>query len=132
MNKVILKGKDWVKVFVNTKVYSMNTIYSAAYIFLDKAYFYLDGNNRNAVYVWLFPKNKEDDLVLLAKDFLNELINYANYYSNLKVNAEAVKLLMQRALFSVTPSLAKEAEEKEIEDLIKELEDEEKKSEKKK
>jgi hypothetical protein len=33
---------------------------------------------------------------------------------------------MQRALFSTSPSLVQEAEEKEIEDLIKELEEEEK------
>jgi len=37
-----------------------------------------------------------------------------------------MKVLLQRALFSASPSIVKEAEEKEIENLIKELEAEEK------
>jgi len=37
-----------------------------------------------------------------------------------------MKVLLQRALFSASPSIVKDAEEKEIENLIKELEAEEK------
>ena len=37
-----------------------------------------------------------------------------------------MKVLLQRALFSASPSIVKEAEDKEIENLIKELEAEEK------
>ena len=66
------------------------------------------------------------DLQKLALDYSDELLNYAHYFSSLKTNAENMKVLLQRALFSASPSIVKEAEEKEIENLIKELEAEEK------
>lgn len=126
MQRFITKTKDGVKLLIDQKVYALPTIYSAAYIFLDKAYVYLDKEKEKTV-VWLFPKNKKANLDILGKEFLNELINYSHYFSSLKANAEAIKMLMQRALFSASPSLVQEAEEKEIQDLISELEEEEKK-----
>lgn len=127
MQKFLTKGKDWVKLIVDIRVYPLSTVYSSAYVFLDKAYIYLDKDSKEKVAVWLFPKAKKENLNKLGMDFYNELINYAHYFSSLKTNAETVKLLLQRALFSAAPSLVKEAEEKEIQDLIKELEEEEKK-----
>lgn len=125
MEKILAKGKDWVKLTVDTKVYSLSTVYSAGYVFLDTAYLYLDKNSKGKLLVWLFPKNKKTNLDKLGMDFCNELLNYAHYNSRLKANAEAVKMLMQRALFSAAPSMVQEAEEEEIKDLIKELEQEE-------
>jgi hypothetical protein len=131
-----MKGKfqkvdGWVKVLVQTRVYGLQTVYSAGYVMMDKAYFYLDMDGKDAVAVWLKPKGKAD-LDQLAMDFCQELLNYAHYFASLKVNAESMKLLLQRALFSAAPSMVKEAEEKEIQDLIKELEQEEEKENKKK
>ncbi len=76
--------------------------------------------------VWLKPKKETKDLEKLALEFSDELLNYAHYFSTLKINADNMKTLLQRALFSASPSIVKEAEEKEIENLIKELEQEEK------
>jgi His-Xaa-Ser system protein HxsD len=127
MHHIINKGKNWVKLAIDTRVYSLATVYSSGYVFLDRVYIYLDkDNNKNGVNVWLFPKNKKENLNTLGMDFYNELLNYAHYFSSLRANAEVVKLLTQRAFFSAAPSLVKEEEEKEIEDLIKELEEEEK------
>ncbi|MCF7888079.1 MAG: hypothetical protein K9L76_02245 [Candidatus Omnitrophica bacterium] len=128
MKANIKKGKDWVKLTVNSSVYPLTTIYSAGYIFLDKAYIYLDKETKNKIAVFIYPKKKSQNLDKIAGEFYNELLNYAHYYTSLKANADAVKMLMQRALFSAEPSLAKEAEEEEIADLIKELEEEEDKS----
>ena len=80
------------------------------------------------VAVWLKPKSEKHDLQKLGLEFSDELLNYAHYFSSLKANAENMKVLLQRALFSASPSIVKEAEEKEIENLIKELEAEEKKA----
>jgi hypothetical protein len=98
---------------------------------MDKAYIYLDSEGPEAVAVWLRPKVKGANLETLAGEFCQELLNYAHYFTSLKANAETVKILLQRALFSAAPSLVQEAEEKEIQDLIKELEAEEKKDVKK-
>lgn len=131
MKKALSIGKDYVKLSVDNTLYPLTTIYAAGYVFLDKACVYLDKDSQDKIAVWLFPKEKKENLRKLGMDFYNELINYAHYFSSLKANNEAIKLLLQRALFSVAPSLVKESEEKEIDDLIKDLEEEEKKAKKK-
>ena len=128
--KKFIKADGWVKVPVQTKAYPLQAIYSAGYVFMDKAYLYLDLEAKDKVVVWLKPKAKAG-LDKLAMEFCQELLNYAHYFSSLKVNAESTKLLLQRALFSAAPSMVKEAEEKEIQDLIKELEQEEEKESRK-
>ncbi|MBL7197603.1 MAG: hypothetical protein ISS47_05850 [Candidatus Omnitrophica bacterium] len=132
MQKFIKKENNSVKLLVDSKVYSLSTIYSAGYVFLDRAYVYLDKDNKGKIIVWLFPKNKKENLDKLGMEFYNELLNYAHYFSSLKVNNDVLKTLIQRALFSTSPSLVQEAEEKEIQDLVKELEEEEKKETNKK
>lgn len=116
---------NWVKVPVNLKVYPLQAIHSSGYAFMDRAHVRLEEEKKDVVAVWLNPKNDTKDLQKLALDFSDELLNYAHYFSSLKVNAENMKVLLQRALFSASPSIVKEAEEKEIENLIKELEAEE-------
>lgn len=118
-----------VELRVNPDIYSKETVFAAGYIFLDKAYVLVD-RDKDAIIVCLYPQHKDADLKKIGLDFYNELLNYAHYFSRAKANAEAVKNIMQRALFSASPSLLREAEDKEIEDLIKELDEEEKNEEK--
>ena len=132
MKNEATEKKGWIKLSVDSKVYPLATIYSAGYVFLDRAYIYLDREKGDKIAIWLLSKNKKGSQNNLKGDFLNELLNYAHYFNSLKANAEAMKMLMQRALFSAAPSLVQESEEKEIEDLIKELEKEEKTEGKKK
>lgn len=121
----------WIKLIVNKEIYSLQTIYSAGYVFMDKAYLYLDMEGDQEIAIWLKPKEKDVDLNILGCQFMEELLNYAHYFSSLEKNAETTKLLLQRALFSAAPSLVHEAEDEEIQALIKELEEEEKKKESK-
>lgn len=107
-------------VSVNPEVYSLPTIYSAAYVFLDKAYFVLD-KDVNKILVYIKPKDKTDP-ERLGMEFHNELLNYANYSNRVNENNEIIKMIVQRALLSADTSLAQDMEDKEIEDLIKELE----------
>jgi His-Xaa-Ser system protein HxsD len=109
---------------VNAEIYSKETIFAVGYVFLDKAYILLDTDKNNIV-IYLYPQQKDMDLKKLCLEFCNELLNYAHYFSRAEKNAEAIKVIMQRALFSAAPSLVQDAEEKEIEDLITELEEEE-------
>ena len=120
------KEDGWIKVPVNLKVYPLQSIHSSGYAFMDRAHVRLEEEKKDHIAVWLKPKNQNQDLQKLALEFSDELLNYAHYFSSLKTNAENMKMLLQRALFSASPSIVKEAEEKEIENLIKELEAEEK------
>ena len=126
-----ISKENFVKITVNPKVYSLQTIYAAGYVFLDRSYILLDQDEKKNIEVYLFPQKKRQDLKRLGFEFCNELLNYSHYFSRAKANAETVKTIMQRALFSASPSLAEEAEEKEIQDLIKELEEEEEKEKEK-
>ncbi|TRZ51831.1 MAG: hypothetical protein D4S01_03985 [Dehalococcoidia bacterium] len=112
---------------VSSKAYTLSSIYAAGYVFLERAYIILD-NEKDSFLVYLYPQKDKKNLQRLALDFYNELLNYSHYFSRLKANAESIKILMQRALFSASPALAQEAEEKEISQLIKELEEEDDKA----
>jgi His-Xaa-Ser system protein HxsD len=121
------KTDDWVKVPVSLKVYPLQSVHSAGYAFMDRAHVKIEEEKKDVV-VWLKSKDQNKDLQKLALEFSDELLNYAHYFSSLKTNAENMKILLQRALFSASPSIVKEAEDQEIENLIKELEAEEKQS----
>ena len=131
MQHFMKKGKGYIKLTINPKLYSLSTVYSSGYVFLDKAFIYLDKDKKNNITVWLFPKSKKENLEKLGLEFYNELLNYAHYFTSLKANADVIKTLLQRALFSSAPSIIQESEEKEIQDLIKELETEEETKQKK-
>jgi His-Xaa-Ser system protein HxsD len=120
------KEDGWIKVPVDLKVYPLQAIHSSGYVFMDRAHVKLEEEKKDSVAVWLKPKKDNQDLEKLALEFSDELLNYAHYFSSLKTNADNMKILLQRALFSASPSIVKEAEEKEIENLIRELEAEEK------
>lgn len=125
LEKKIEYGDDCARIKINSKVYPKETVFAAGYVYLDKAYILLD-QEKDTIIAYLYPRGNKSDLKKLSLEFYNELLNYAHYFSRTKANAEIIKSLMQRALFSTAPSLVQEAEEKEIEDLIKELEEEEK------
>lgn len=128
MKSKFVKEDGWIKVPVDLKVYPLQAIHSASYAFMDRAHVKLEEEKKDLVAVWIKPKEESEDLEKVALNFTDELLNYTHYFSSLKINADNMKTLLQRALFSASPSVVKEAEEQEIEALIKELENEEKKS----
>jgi len=123
MIKKIKIFKEGAKIPIDTSVYSKESIIAASYSFLDRAYIILE-KNQNKIVVNILPKNKKEDIKKLSLDFYNELINYAHYIFKFKTNAKAFKELMEKALFSASYSVTEE-EDKEIQELIKELEKEE-------
>jgi hypothetical protein len=118
------KKTKYAKITLNSKVYPLQSIYAAGYVFLDKAYILLDQDKNDKIEVYLFLKNGHD-LKKLGMEFYNELLNYAHYFSRVETNSGVIKTLMQRVLFSTNPKFAEEAEEQEIQELLKELEKEE-------
>lgn len=78
-NIKINKRDNAVIVSVNPSIYPLEVVYSAAYMFLDKVYVFIDGNTDKEILVKLKPKNKGEDLEELAGLFNNELVNYSVY-----------------------------------------------------
>lgn len=77
-NMEIHKKDNFVIVSVNPKLYSLEVIYSAAYIFIDRAFVMIDGDPREEVLVQLRPKSNTE-IETLGREFNNELINYSVY-----------------------------------------------------
>jgi len=96
-------------VHVNPKIYPLDVIYSAAYVFLDDFYIILDGDPEKRVIIKLFPKktsNKDNEDI--EKKFHNELVNYAFYKKQGEKNADIRKSIIQRALLTTEFSLEPE------------------------
>lgn len=68
---------NYVIVSLNPKIYPLEVVYSAAYMFIDRAYVILDGDLSEEVLVELRPKKEGQDLQILGREFNNELVNYA-------------------------------------------------------
>ena len=97
--KVILK--------INPKLYPLDLIYSASYIFLDRAYVLLAGDPEKEILVRLKPKTKEE-LDNLGDEFMNELINYANYHQRSEQTMNIREMLLHRALMTNDPDVVNE------------------------
>jgi len=112
------KKNNYIKLKVNSKVYSLATIFAAGYTFLDKVYILLDKDNKGNIFIFLSPQKKNSNLKKIGLEFFNELLNYSHYFSTSKTNSETIKLILQRALFSANPSMSREVENKYIDNLI--------------
>ena len=88
--------ENMVIVTVNPKMYDRKIVYAAAYTFLDKVFVVLEGDPEDEILVELRPKEKVD-LEELGRDFNNELINYAVYYSQLDKNQFIRDTIIQKA-----------------------------------
>ncbi len=117
-----MKIKDNLVVLnINPKLYPLETIYSAAYIFLDRAYILLDGDPKTEIFIKLKPKEKQD-LEKLGGEFFNELINYADYQKRAEQTKKIRETLLQRALITNDPSVLED--DKEFDSLMEELDGE--------
>lgn len=103
MKRICVK-EDSAILRVNPKSYPLEAIYSASYVFLDKAYILLDGDPKKEIIVTLKAKGKED-LKKLGGEFFNELINYADYQRRAKETKKIREILLQRALITNDPSV---------------------------
>ena len=73
------KETKCVKLVLNQKMYSLQTLYAASYVFLDKAYILFDQGKGQEIVVYMFSKGK-GCLRTLALEFYNELINFENLF----------------------------------------------------
>ena len=115
-------------VYINPEIYPLDIIYSAAYVFIDKAYIVLDGDPKKEIKVILKPKT-EYDLNKLGMEFNNELLNYVVYKEQSRKNKGIREAIMQRALVTNDLSIVGEDDlfndkfdEKEIDDYLEDPE----------
>ncbi len=99
-NLEIDKKGGYIIASVNPKIYPLEVIYSAAYIFLDRAYLLIDGNPEEEIFVQMKPKNKNENLEKLGNEFNNELLNYAVYVVQAVRNQPLRKAIIERALLT--------------------------------
>jgi His-Xaa-Ser system protein HxsD len=101
---------------INPEIYSINVIYNASYVFLDKAYIKLDGDPTKEITVIIEDKKKpnEKNNEKIAKDFLNELINYENYEKRAKETKDIREIFLKRVLLTNDPDYFIEEQKKAI------------------
>jgi His-Xaa-Ser system protein HxsD len=90
---------------LNPKIYSLETIYSTAYVFLDRAYIKLDGDPKTEILISIKLKEEKDNiskkLEEISNEFLNELINYSDYHTRAKASKVLRETLLQKSLFEL-------------------------------
>lgn len=96
MENAEVNGDEGV-VRVNPELFSLSVIYSAAYVFLDKAYFSFGGDPEEEIKVSIKAKEGED-IIKIIKEFNNELVNYSVYEKQSDRNREIRKAIIERAL----------------------------------
>jgi His-Xaa-Ser system protein HxsD len=97
--------KNQITFWLNTKTYPLEAIYSAAYVFLDRAYIYLDGDPKKEIQVSLKGKTKltKKELEDLVGEFHNELLNYLLRVEIAKRNQKIREYIVASALVSSLP-----------------------------
>ncbi len=111
MNEVKIKNNT-IKFFLNLQDYPLEAIYGTAYVFLDKAYLFLDSRLAKKIEVSLKGKKKltKKQLEDFKGEFLNELLNYTLRINLAKHNRKIREYIVGQALFSALgeEELAKE------------------------
>lgn len=122
-----------VAICLKAKIYSLEAIQSAVYVFIDRAYVYLDGNSRKEFVVILKGKKKlsKDQLENLRGEFLNEIMNASLRGNIFQKNKKIIEYIVGGAITAALGNKSKVKEgkntetrkiEKEIAELKKELE----------
>ena len=100
MKKSFLRKKNTVVISLNPRLYSLDVIYGASYVFIDRAYIFLDGDAKKEIKVYIKGKNglSEKGLRELAGEFNNELLSYALRERLNKANRRIRERIIEKAL----------------------------------
>jgi His-Xaa-Ser system protein HxsD len=99
-NFEIHESDNYLVVNLNLRIFSIDVIFSAMYIFMDKSYLVITGDPTKEVFIEIRPKEKNVDLEELGRNFNNELLNYAVYFMQSERNKEVKNTIIKKALFS--------------------------------
>ena len=96
-NLEVHKKDNFVIVYVNPKLYPLEVIYSAAYVFINDVYIVIDGNPDEEILIRLRPKSNKN-LEELGREFNEQLLNYMAYIQRSMKNQSIREILIKRAL----------------------------------
>lgn len=101
----IIQKENQIIFSLKTKNYPLEAIYSAAYVFVDRAYVYLDGSPEKEINVFLKGKEllNKKQLESLQGEFLNELLNYLVRIETARMNQKIREYVVASALVSALP-----------------------------
>ena len=96
----IKSQNNTIKIVVDSRIYSPEAVYGAAYVFLDRAYVRLDGNPKKKITIFLKSKKtfKESKREKLKEEFFNELLNYSLRFQISKQNQKIREYLVGTAM----------------------------------
>jgi len=100
-NQIKIKNNT-AKLTLSLRNYPLEAIYGAAYVFLDRAYLFLDSRTSDKVELFLKGKKKmnKKQLETLGGEFLNELFNYTVRVNLAKRNRKIREYIIGQALLS--------------------------------
>lgn len=104
VKKEINQKENYAEIVIDSKIYSLDTVYAATYAFLDKAYIILDGDPKGEIIIKL--KGKKDlnkkELEAVAGEFFNELINSGLRLQIAESNKKTKEYIMSAALIGAS------------------------------
>ena len=117
LGNIEVNEKDGYAFFsINPKIYSIDVVYAAAYVMIDRAFVILDGDPKKEIKVEIRKKEDHHDLKELVRSFNEELLNYATYKVQSEKNKKIREMLLQRVLFTNNPQyFAPHVHEKKVE-----------------
>lgn len=91
-----------IKTIVDLKIYPLEAIYGAAYVFVDKAYIFLDSQEGGKVEIFFRAKEETSlrELEKIEGEFMNELLNYTLRLKLSESNKKIREYVVEQALFS--------------------------------
>lgn len=113
MKHKILSKDNKVVIFLNPKLYSLEAIYGACYVFIDRAYIFLDGDPKKEIELSIKSKSKmpAKKLEALVGEFQNELLNYALREKLSKANRKIREYIIGKALYYDLADTLKDSED---------------------
>lgn len=93
-------NEKYVTIKLNPKVYSLDVVYTASYVFLEKSFVILDGDPKTEIIVELRPRDKTHNLEDIGREFNNELISCMVYKIQSEKNKAIREAIVQRALLT--------------------------------
>lgn len=92
---------------LSTKIYPLEAMLSACFVFIDRAYVFLDADSTGKeIKVFLKPKKNNFSkriLEVMQGEFMNELLHYSLRHIVSKNNKKIKEFIIGRALYSVLP-----------------------------
>ncbi len=99
-------SRNSVTVAVNPSVYSLDIVYGASFVYIDRAFVLLDRGDEDHVAVCLTAREASDEgqLLALGGEFANELLTQALRETIAKKTQKVRELIINRALYSTLDS----------------------------